>query len=67
MPRTKLGFCTLHRIAYNRQFDATCPQCLIAGVIADQLDYDPDAVQTQVVTQGGPVDASGKLVNLDGP
>lgn len=60
MPRTKHGFCTLHRIAYNRGLDATCPQCTLAGLKADQLDYDPESTQTVTVTAGAPVDASGK-------
>jgi hypothetical protein len=65
MPRLKHGFCSLHRIAYNRDLDATCPQCLLSGVSADQLDYDPEAVTVKVATQGGPVDASGSPVDLD--
>jgi len=58
---TELGFCTLHRIAYNRRYDATCPQCLIAHVNgAQQLDYGP--MQRQVTESVAlPIDpASGK-------
>lgn len=59
------GFCTLHRIAYNRTLDATCPQCIIAGHLpADQLDYDPNLTVKRDVAAGGPVDASGKPVKL---
>jgi len=65
MPRTKHGFCTMHRIAYNRKLDATCPQCLLSGVVADQLDYDPEAVTVEVSTTGGPVDASGSPIDLE--
>jgi hypothetical protein len=65
MPRTKHGFCSLHRIAYLRAFDATCPQCLFSGVTAEQLDYDPEAVTVKVATQGGPVDAAGNPVDLE--
>src|SRR5438874_1866495 len=44
MPETVHGFCTLHRIAYNRELDPTCPQCVIAGHLpADQLDFDAQA------------------------
>lgn len=56
--RTKHGFCSMHRIAYNRDFDAICPQCLHAGINpAKQYDYDP--------SKGTPVDAAGKPVDLD--
>ena len=65
MPRLKHGFCSLHRIAYRREFDATCPQCVLSGVQADQLDYDPEATQTITVAAGAPVDASGKAIDLD--
>jgi hypothetical protein len=38
---TDHGFCPLHKIGYNRDMDATCPQCVIAGHLPpDQLDYD---------------------------
>lgn len=48
----------MHRIAYNRDFDAICPQCLHAGINpAKQYDYDP--------SKGTPVDAAGKPVDLD--
>jgi len=60
MARTKHGFCTLHRIAYLRSFDPTCPQCTLAGLQADQLDYDPEATQTVQVAVGAPLDGSGK-------
>jgi hypothetical protein len=57
------GWCPLHKIAYNRKLDATCPQCLIAGIIPPaQLDYDPDATVTREVSAGSPVDAAGKPV-----
>ena len=60
MPRMKHGYCTLHRIGYNRQLDPTCPQCTLAGLSAEQLDYDPEATQTVQVAVGAPLDASGK-------
>ena len=64
MPKIKHGFCTKHRIAYNRQLDATCPQCLLSGGDAEQLDWDPDAEVTVEVVRGAPVDARGKPVQL---
>ena len=60
MARTKHGFCTLHRIGYNRTLDPTCPQCTMAGLSAEQLDYDPDATRTVQVAVGAPLDSSGK-------
>jgi len=60
MARTKHGFCTVHRIGYNRTFDATCPQCTLAGLSSPQLDFDPEATQQVAVTVGAPLDASGK-------
>ena len=62
MPRTKHGFCTVHRIAYLRSLDATCPQCTLAGLSSPQLDYDPEATQNVAVTVGAPLDASGKAL-----
>lgn len=53
---TAHGFCTLHRIAYNRDLDHTCPQCLLAHIQpADQLDFD--------VVEQKPLDASGNLLD----
>lgn len=47
------GFCTIHRIGYNRNLDAVCPQCLIQRIQpAEQLDFDTIAQR--------PLDASGK-------
>jgi len=60
MPRTKHGYCTLHHCGYLRSLDPTCPQCTLAGLRADQLDYDPDATQTVQIAVGSPLDASGK-------
>lgn len=58
MPRSKHGFCPLHLIGYNRSFDATCPQCLMARINPPkQLDYDA-AAQT-------PIDAAGKPVDVE--
>jgi len=65
MPRRKHGFCTLHRVAYLRSLDPTCPQCTLAGLQAEQLDFDPEATVTVQVAVGAPVDASGKAVSLD--
>ena len=64
MPRTKHGFCSVHRIAYLRQLDPTCPQCTLAGLAFDQLDYDPEATQTVQVAVGAPLDASGKPLTI---
>lgn len=56
MPRTNQGFCTVHRIGYDRRLDPTCPQCSVARMAPpEQLDYD-------VVAQK-PVDRSGKLLD----
>jgi len=63
MPRSKHGFCTLHRVGYRRDLDPTCPQCTLAGLQATQVDYDPEATTEAVVTRGGPVDESGKLIS----
>lgn len=60
MPRTKHGYCTLHRIAYLRGLDPTCPQCTLAGLNAEQLDYDPEATATVQVAVGAPLDSAGK-------
>jgi len=60
---TKHGFCTLHRIGYNRQLDPTCPQCTLAGLQSDQLDFDPDATQLVQQTVGTPLNAQGKPVD----
>lgn len=49
------AFCTLHRIAYNTLYDATCPQCIIAHIQpAEQLEYDAVA-QTPLNAAGKPV------------
>jgi len=51
------GFCSLHRIGYNRSLDATCPQCVLAGILPPrQYDYDSELQ--------APVDAAGKPVEL---
>lgn len=62
--KTRHGFCPLHRIAYDRSLDATCPQCTIAHIQPpEQLDYQEVPVQ-QTVTRGSPVDASGSPIEL---
>lgn len=65
MARTLHGFCSLHRIGYNRQYDATCPQCTIAHTQAEQLDFDPNLTRTVEVPHGAPVDAAGNPVDLE--
>lgn len=65
MPRTKHGFCSLHRIAYRRDLDQTCPQCTAAGVIAKQLDYDANLTVSRDEVVGGPVNAAGKPLDLE--
>jgi hypothetical protein len=62
---TAHGFCSLHRIGYLRSLDATCPQCTQAGVSAKQLDYDPNLTVMVAQAAGGPVDASGKAIDLE--
>lgn len=53
---TDHGFCTLHKIGYNRDMDPTCPQCVIAGHLpAEQLDFD---AKTQ-----RPLSASGEQLD----
>jgi hypothetical protein len=50
------GFCPLHRIGYNRDFDATCPQCVLQRVQPpEQLDFD--------ATKQQPLNATGKLLD----
>jgi len=49
------GFCSLHRIGYNRSLDATCPQCVLASILPPkQYDFDEELQM--------PVDAAGKPV-----
>ena len=59
MPLTRHGFCALHRIAYDRDLDATCPQCMLAGILPPR-QYDFDEIQQM------PVDGSGKLLDPRG-
>lgn len=57
---TRHGFCTMHRIAYDRDYDATCPQCLLSGIMPPaQLEYDEVAAK--------PLDRSGKPLDARGP
>lgn len=50
------GFCTLHRCAYNRELDPTCPQCSLQGIPpSKQLDYDSSRQM--------PLDDAGKFVS----
>jgi len=65
MPRTKHGFCTLHRIAYLRNLDPTCPQCTLAGLQATQTDYDPESSIVVQATVGSPVDEQGKAISAE--
>lgn len=35
------AFCTMHRIAYNRDLDPICPQCSVQRIMPpEQLEYD---------------------------
>jgi len=62
--RTVHGFCTLHMIAYNRNLDAHCPQCILGHVQGvEQLDYAEVPVPTEVM-RGMPVNAAGKPVDV---
>jgi hypothetical protein len=50
----------MHRIAYDRDYDATCPQCLLSGIMPPaQLEYDEVAAK--------PLDRSGKPLDARGP
>jgi len=57
---TRHGFCSLHRIAYDRDLDPTCPQCMLAGIMPPK-QYDFDEVA------GKPLDDSQKLLDPRGP
>jgi hypothetical protein len=49
----------MHRIAYDRNLDATCPQCMLSGIMPpDQLEFDE--------LQQKPLSASGKLLEAKG-
>lgn len=55
MPQLRHGFCSLHLIGYNRDLDATCPQCIIARILPPkQYAYDV-ALQSAVDAAGKPV------------
>lgn len=50
------GFCTHHRIAYNTDFDLTCPQCNLAQLPPQkQLEWDTQ-LQMPLNDSGTPVD-----------
>jgi hypothetical protein len=49
----------MHRIAYDRDLDPTCPQCMLAGVMPPK-QYEFDEVQQK------PVNDSGKLLEPKG-
>lgn len=52
------GFCTLHRIAYDRRLDPVCPQCTLARIQpADQLEFDPALQKPLDKATGKPLDA----------
>jgi hypothetical protein len=54
---TRHGFCTLHKIAFDRTLDPICPQCSLARIEPfKDLDYD--------VTLKTPLDAAGKPLEL---
>jgi hypothetical protein len=57
----KHGFCSIHRVAYNRDLDATCPQCLLAHM-APPKQYDFDEIQQKPLDDSGkPFDARGAV------
>lgn len=39
MPADTHGFCTLHRIGYDRRLEAMCPQCTLHSVSGEQWDF----------------------------
>ena len=50
-----LKYCTLHKIAFNDQFESVCPQCSLAHSVGYQaLDFDASTQK--------PIDASGKPI-----
>lgn len=50
------GYCGLHRIGYNRNFDYICPQCSIARIPpAKQYDFSVQ-LQKAVDALGVPLD-----------
>lgn len=56
MARSQHGFCTIHRVAYNRAYEAICPQCTLARMQpGEQLDFD--------VIEQKPKDRSGTLLD----
>jgi hypothetical protein len=56
MARTDHGFCTVHRITYNRKLDPTCPQCIIQRMPpGEQLDFN--------ASEQKPVDKAGTLLD----
>ena len=43
---TPLGFCPIHRTAYRRSLDPSCPQCSVQRMSPPaQLDFDHDRQQ----------------------
>lgn len=53
---TRHAFCQLHRIAYNRDLDPTCPQCMLARIVPpEQLDFD-ESLQKPLDASGSPLD-----------
>lgn len=57
---TRHGFCSMHRIAYDRDLDPTCPQCMVAGIMPPaQLEFDE--------LQQMPLSPTGKLLDARGP
>ena len=56
MPQIRHAFCSLHRIGYRLELDATCPQCISAGIMPPkQYDYD-EQLQSPVDAAGRPVE-----------
>lgn len=58
---TRHGFCSIHRIAYDRNLDPTCPQCLLAHMSPPkQYDFD-ELAHTPVDDSQKPLDARGPI------
>lgn len=56
VPLIRHGFCSLHRIGYRLDLDATCPQCVMAGILPPkQYDFDEE-LQSPVDASGTPVE-----------
>jgi hypothetical protein len=57
---TKHQWCSTHRIAFNTDLDASCPQCMLQR-IQPAKTYDFSSVDQK------PLDAAGKPFDARGP